>query len=90
MSDDTLRLLDEALLTLDELCRAAPVAPGWVAERIEAGFVRPAGGGRGDWRFDAVALRRVRRMALLEREFDAVPELADLEDEIARLRRRMR
>lgn len=90
MSETTLRLLDEALLTLDELCRAAPVAPGWVAERIEAGFVRPAGGGRGDWRFDAVALRRVRRMALLEREFDAVPELADLEDEIARLRRRMR
>ncbi|WP_164963799.1 chaperone modulator CbpM [Rubrivivax sp. JA1026] len=94
MSDDTLRLLDEALLTLDELCRAAPVAPGWVVERIEAGFVRPAGGGRGDWRFDAVALRRVRRMALLEREFDAVPELAalvaDLEDEIARLRRRIR
>lgn len=94
MSDTALRLLDEALLTLDELCRAAPVAPGWVAERIEAGFVRPAGGGRGDWRFDAVALRRVRSMVRLERDFDAVPELAalvaDLEEEVQRLRAQLR
>jgi chaperone modulatory protein CbpM len=50
--------------------------------------LEPAG-----WRFDLVALRRVRRMARLERDFDAVPELAalvaDLESEIAALRRQL-
>ena len=52
-----------------------------------------AGGAHEEWRFDARALRRVVRMAALERGFDAVPELAalvaDLEDEIAMLRARL-
>ncbi|TSE18439.1 hypothetical protein Talka_02185 [Tepidimonas alkaliphilus] len=50
---------------------------------------RPAGEG-----FDAAALRRVRRLAWLQRHFDADPELAalvvDLEEEIERLRARLR
>ncbi|MBK1616522.1 MerR family transcriptional regulator [Rubrivivax gelatinosus] len=95
MRPDVQQRLDEALLlTLDELCRVGTVAPGWVLERVEAGYLQPAAGSGGNWRFDAFALHRVRRLALLEREFDAVPELAalvaDLEDEIARLHRRLR
>ncbi|GAB4038483.1 MAG: hypothetical protein Fur0014_07220 [Rubrivivax sp.] len=84
-------LLDEVWLDLDELCRAAGVAPRWVDERVAEGLLqaRPLGPG-GAWRFDAAALRRVRCMARMERDFDAVPELAalvaDLEDEIATLR----
>ena len=46
------------------------------------------------WRFDAIALRRVRSMVRLERDFDAVPELAalvaDLEEEVQRLRAQLR
>ena len=50
--------------------------------------------GRHTWRFDAADLRRVQRIAGLERNFDAVPELAalvaDLEEELAQLRALLR
>ncbi|MEO8299226.1 MAG: MerR family transcriptional regulator, partial [Burkholderiales bacterium] len=68
----------------------------WVEERIAAGLLKASAEtpDRTAWRFDAVALRRVHRLASLERDFDAVPELAalviDLEAEIAQLRARLR
>ena len=86
-------LVDEALLTLEDLCRAGAVAPQWVADRVQAGLLVARQGEAAAWRFDALTLRRVRRMARLERDFDAVPELAalvaDLQDEIERLRQRL-
>src|SRR5205814_9691221 len=83
-------LLDDALLTLDELCRAAAVESRWVRQRIDDGLLpAPAAGA-----FDAPALRRVRRMVSIERDFGADAELAalvaDLQDEIDRLRARLR
>jgi chaperone modulatory protein CbpM len=86
--------LDDALLSLDELCRVHAVSPQWVIERIEAGLLpAPAGAPRG-WRFDATLRQRVRCMARIERDFDAGPELAalvaDLLDELERLRTRVR
>lgn len=88
-------LLDEVWLDLDQLCRAAGVSAPWVRERVAEGFVVARSYGPGDgWRFDAAALRRVRCMAQVERDFDAVPELAalvvDLQDELERLRARLR
>lgn len=88
-------LLDDVWLDLEQLCRAACVSEPWVRERVADGFVVVESRGAGDaWRFDAAALRRVRSMAKLERDFDAVPELAvlvaDLQDELARLRDRLR
>lgn len=88
-------LLDDVWLDLDELCRAAGVSAPWVRERVTEGYVVACSYGAGDaWRFDAAALRRVRCMAQVERDFDAVPELAalvaDLQDELARLRSRLR
>jgi len=85
---------DDALLTLEELCRAVAVEPRWVLQRIDAGLIDASGGDAPPaWRFDAVTLVRVRRMAGVERDFDAVPELAalvaDLAEEIAELRRRL-
>ncbi|WP_143891446.1 MerR family transcriptional regulator, partial [Tepidimonas alkaliphilus] len=64
------------------LCRVAGVAPQWWQRALQEGRVAaPAGEG-----FDAAALRRVRRLAWLQRHFDADPELAalvvDLEEEI--------
>ena len=87
-------VLDDALLTLDELCRVSAVSPQWVIERVQGGLL-PAEGERVQaWRFDALALGRVRHMRRLERDFDAVPELAalvvDLLDEVQRLRGRLR
>jgi chaperone modulatory protein CbpM len=85
--------LDEVWLDLDDLCRMARLTPDWVRERIAGGLLPTAHGAHDDWRFDALALRRAQRLVALERDFDAVPELAalvaDLEDEIARLRRRL-
>jgi chaperone modulatory protein CbpM len=88
-------LLDDLWLDLDELCRAAGVSAPWVQERVAEGFVAVRTYGAGNaWRFDAAALRRVRRMAQVERDFDAAPELAalvaDLQDELAQLRARLR
>ena len=84
-------VLDDAGLTLDEVCRVCAVEPHWIVERVRSGllvsFAEPEPRA---WRFDAVTLRRVRRMVQLETRFDAVPELAalvaDLQDEIERLR----
>ncbi len=87
-------MLDEAWLDLDDLCRAAGVSATWVQQHVVEGCIvaRP-GASAGAWRFDAAALRRVRCIAQLERDFDAVPELAalgaDLQDELARLRARL-
>jgi chaperone modulatory protein CbpM len=63
-------------------------------ERVEAGLLpAPHGAPRG-WRFDATLVQRVRCMARIERDFDAGPELAalvaDLLDELERLRGRLR
>ncbi|ODU10577.1 MAG: hypothetical protein ABS84_02880 [Rubrivivax sp. SCN 71-131] len=87
-------MLDDLWLDMDALCRAAGVDAGWVRMRTAEGLLpAPPLGARDEGRFDAALLRRVRRMALLERDFDAVPELAalvaDMEAEIERLRRRL-
>ena len=87
--------LDDGLFDLDTLCRATAVSPDWVVERVESGLLRTAQGHTvQQWRFDTIALRRVRQMQRVERDFDAVPELAalvsDLLEEIAALRAQVR
>ena len=94
-SDDLVQaLLDEAMLSLDELCRVGAVTPQWVSDRIAEGLLQAGGEAAADWRFDVAALRRVRCMARIEHHYDAVPELAalvaDLEAEIDLLRARLR
>lgn len=88
-------VLDETWLEMDQLCRMAEVSERWVCQRMEEGLLAPAAPAPAETpRFSAQDLRRVRRMASLERDFDAVPELAslvaDLEDEIAALREKLR
>lgn len=87
-------LLDELWLDAPLLCRMAGVSEQWLHERVTLGLLQVrTEDAQGQWRFDAAGLRRARRIALLERDFDAVPELAalvaDLEDELARLRARL-
>ncbi len=88
-------LLDELWLDMDALCRLAGVSEPWLRERLDAGLLLPRlPAPREALRFDAADLRRTRRLVCLERDFDAVPELAalvaDLEDELAALRARLR
>ncbi|TAK76590.1 MAG: MerR family transcriptional regulator [Aquabacterium sp.] len=88
-------MLEELRLDLDELCRQAGVESTWVCARVDDGLLTLCESGTAieTWRFDAAGLRRVRRMVCLERDFDAVPELAalvaDLEDEVRALRERL-
>lgn len=80
---------DEELLTLEEVTLVCAVTPEWLRDRVEEGLVPAAP----EWRFSALAVRRVRRMRALERDFDAAPELAalmaDLLEELDALRARV-
>lgn len=88
-------LIEESMLTLDDLARACCRAPEWVSERVEAGVITPAqpGAGLSTWRFSSTTVVRARRIAQLEATFGADPYLAaltaDLMEEVAMLRRRL-
>ncbi len=88
-------LLDDLRLDLEAMCRLAGVSEPWLRERWAQGLLaaRPPEPLETVC-FGAAELRRARRLAGLERDFDAVPELAamvaDLEDELAALRARLR
>lgn len=85
-------LLEDFGLNCDELARACGVSVEWVSLHVAAGVLPATGHGPEQWRFSSLELRRARRLYELERAYDAFPELAglvlDLQDEIARLRRR--
>ncbi len=87
-------LEEEACLTVEELCAACSLEREWLIERIEEGLFPVPGGVDAEWRFGAAGLARARRMRSLERDFDAVPELAalvaDLLEEMDELRARLR
>jgi len=93
--DDVLTgvVLDEDALTLEDLARACAVESQWIVERVEAGFLGSASLKSVEWRFVSADLVRARRLAALERDFDANQELAalvvDLIEEVGRLRGRL-
>lgn len=86
-------LLDDDALTLDELAHACGVPLDWVSIHVEAGIIAKPEGEPANWRFSSRDLWRARQLHALERDFDALPELAalviDLQEEIARLRSRL-
>ena len=92
--DDVLigSLLEESWLTLEQLAAACTVEPAWLIRHIEEGLFPHAECVAGTWRFSGASLLRARRMRQLERDFDAVPELAalvaDMLEEIDSLRSR--
>ena len=87
-------VLDEVALTVEDLARACAVESQWVVERVEAGLLGSASVKSVELRFASADLARARRLAALERDFDANQELAalvvDLIEEVARLRGRLR
>lgn len=86
--------LEEYCLSLDQLAAACAVDREWVRLRLGEGLLAAGREVGSELRFSAHVLRRARRMAAIERDFDAVPELAalvaDLLEEVDRLRRAMR
>lgn len=87
-------VLEEACLSLEELARACSVTPDWVRRHVEEGLLSSLGGVSTEWRFTSRELWRARHIHALERDFDAVPELAalvaDLLEELDALRARLR
>ena len=90
----TVVLVEELSFTLDEFARACAVNHEWVLLHVGEGLLPRAGESVADWRFSGPDLRRARRIRSIERDFDAVPELAalvaDLQEEVADLRARLR
>jgi len=87
-------LLEDACLTLDELSRACAVPPDWVIEHVREGLLSAPGESPPAWRFSSRDLRRARQMLRIERDFEAVPELAalvaDLLEELESMRAQLR
>jgi len=87
-------VLEGRCFTLEELCAACASEPEWLLRHIEEGLFPAPAGGRAEWRFSAVSLARARRMHALERDFEAVPELAalvaDMLEELDDLRERLK
>jgi chaperone modulatory protein CbpM len=89
------KTIDEERISVDELELTCAVGRDWVVQHVEAGVlpadmaVEPE-----RWVFGSRDLIRARRLQALERDFDANPELAglvaDLLDEVERLRTRLR
>jgi chaperone modulatory protein CbpM len=87
-------LLDDPALTVEELACACAVSAEWVVRHVEEGALERRGESVTQWRFSSRDLGRARRIRALERDFDAVPELAalvaDMLDEMDALRARLR
>ncbi len=99
---DLIELLADHSLTVHELARACRMAPEWVHARVYEGLLgitqtsadpHVQAEDLGSWRFSCSMVLRARRMADLERQFEADPQLAaltvDLMEEVAALRRRL-
>ena len=96
MSDELIvnaDLLDGACLSLEDLAAACAVEPEWIVHLVTEGYLTAQVVQASQWRFTTTHMLRVRRMRDLERDFDAVPELAalvaDLLDEMDELRARI-
>lgn|SRR5574340_648063 len=95
-ADDILSgsLMEDTWLTLEQVAAACMVEPAWLTRHIEEGLFPDAESIAGTWRFSGVSLLRARRMRQLERDFEAVPELAalvaDLLEEMDILRAQIR
>ena len=99
MSNELLKVsmgevVEEAELTLAQLCRACQLPEERVFELVHEGVIEPVGRDPTRWRFRGVSVQRVRCAQRLERDLGvntAGAALAlDLLEEMERLRARLR
>ena len=86
-------IVDETYLTLEQLATLCAVEPDWVVRHIEDGLLSAARHESGEWCFSSVELTRAKRIVTIERNFEALPELAalvaDMQEELDSLRRQL-
>lgn len=86
-------VLEEACYSLSDMAVACRVSVQWVERHVEEGLLTCAEQGPAGPRFSTQDLQRARRMLAVERDFEAVPELAalvaDLLEELEALRARL-
>ena len=86
-------LMEDSWMTLEQLAAACTADAAWLLSHVEEGLLPQAHSMAGVWRFSDKLLLRARRIRQLERDFDAVPELAalvaDMLDEMDRMRARL-
>jgi len=88
-------LIDDTRLSVEELAASCAVTRQWIIRHVQAGVLLTEPDPDPErWSFSGQDLLRARRLQRLERDFDANPELAglvaDLFDELDRLRARLR
>ncbi len=87
-------LLEESWLTLEQVAAACTVEPAWLLRHLEEGLIPQAESVAGVWCIAGTSVLRARRMRQIERDFDAVPELAalvaDLIEQVDQLRDELR
>ena len=71
-------LMEDSWLTLEQIAAACAVEPDWLLRHIDEGLFPHAESVAGVWRFSGASLLRARRMRQMERDFEALPELAAL------------
>ncbi len=85
---------DEGVLSIEELARACRAEAQWIIELVAVGVLEPQGTETSRWRFRAADLTCARRVARLQRDFDASLDAAavmlDLLDQIEQLRARLK
>jgi len=86
-------LVDEQLLTCEELARACGVSEDWLHARLSAGLLVCCSGEGPTSRFGSPQLARARLLLAVEQDFDANQELAalvvDLLEEVRALRAKL-
>lgn len=89
-------LLEDTMLSLDDLARSCRVSREWIIEHVQWGLLPDKNLINADpdvWIFDSHSFLRVRRMVAIERDFECNPELAglvaDLIEEVESLRARL-
>jgi chaperone modulatory protein CbpM len=85
---------NEAVLSLEDFGRACPAEVSWIAELVAMEVLSPEGVERVNWRFRATDVTCARRVARLQRDFDASLDagavILDLFDQIEQLRARLK
>ncbi len=94
----TLQIIDDADLDAQTLAQSCRRSVEWVQAHVVDGVLTPSVGTRTptavtSWRFASETIVRARRVAQLERMYDADPQLAamtvDLIEEVLSLRRKL-
>lgn len=86
-------VMEEQCLSLAQVSAICQVEPAWLLRHVDEGLLSASCQENGEWCFSYAEVTRARRILSLERDFDALPELAalvaDMQEELDGLRRQL-